>query len=257
MNLKQTCGLALALSFVLFAHVPAKAESTLQLYVEGATYNFATESWELAPPGSSGGAPFRLWAIGNVSGPGGVGDIDNVRLSAAYDAAAGDIQFTLTPSTTLGYGGYTDPSTPDAPIFLQIVTDGSSPVLGDGKSLPSHGIYGPGVFWQEFLLGDFTAPGDSPHGDFIDSFPTPSVDLGAQINVYEIMVTGPMAEHPVTIHFDLYDTIEASNHATFSPFSHDADVTIVPEPSSLALLGIGAFSLFGARFYRRRRQTCR
>ena len=66
-------------------HRAANAVPILQLYLEGATYDFATESWVLAPGGSSGGDPFRLWAIGNVAGPGGAGTISDVRLSIAYD----------------------------------------------------------------------------------------------------------------------------------------------------------------------------
>jgi len=45
------------------------AVPVLQLYLEGGVYDEATNSWVMAPPGSSGGRPFRLWAVGNVSGP--------------------------------------------------------------------------------------------------------------------------------------------------------------------------------------------
>ena len=228
-----------------------EAEPLLQIYLEGGTYNHETESWDLTPEGSSGGAPFRLWAIGNVAGPGGKGTIGSVRVSFAYDAGYEPLpQLLLIPSTTGGdYGYVTDPSTPVAPEFLQRVTNGSSPVLDGGKPLPAHGIYGPGTVWQEFLLGDFTLT-DSPIGDFIGEFPTSFTESAGQINVYDVYVN---EGHGATVHVDLYNHIEGANHGKFAPFSHDGDgdVHVIPAPSTLVgLVTMAATGLFIA--WRRR-----
>jgi hypothetical protein len=162
-----------------------------------------------------------------------------VRLSVAYDAVDVAPLITLTPSTTGGFGGWTDLLQPDDPTWIQTVTDGSSPILGDGSSLPSHGIFGPGTYWQEFGLGDFTETGDST-GDIIDEFPLFPLGTDGQINVYEISVLNGAG---LTLHFDLYNTVMATNHASFAPFSHDAE--IVPDPGSAVLtmagLGLVAF----------------
>ncbi|MGB9687353.1 choice-of-anchor N protein, partial [Thermogutta sp.] len=127
------------------------AEPTLQIYLEGGLYDTATQSWYLAPPGSSAGEPFRLWIIGDTS----KGPIEEVRLSMAYSsiyrANGVDLAVTITPTTTGGLFGFTDPSTPPPPTFLQYGAEGTQPVLGDGSPLPAHGIYGEGVVWQEWL----------------------------------------------------------------------------------------------------------
>ncbi len=226
-----------------FARI-AQADPVLQLYLEGATYNTNTESWELqSPPGSSSGNPFRLWVIGNVDGPGGHGTINNVRLAVAYDATDSAPLVSLTPTTTGGLGGFFDPSTPINASLLQTVTDGSSPILGNGRALPPHGIYGQGVHWQEFGLGDFELT-DSPVADFISSFPdAPDVGRG-QINVYDISVLNGSG---MSLHFDVYNTIEGSNHARFAPFSHDADgdTNIVPAPAAGMLAMVG-FAMIGS-----------
>jgi hypothetical protein len=239
----------------------AHAVPILQLYLEGGVYNPVTESWEITPPGSSSGAPFRIWTIGNISGPGGAGTIYNVRLAAVYDEAVGDINISLTPALAGGtgtYGGFTDFSLPSLPTLVPrdlASTEGTVPILGDGKPLPQHGEYGEGRVWKEFLLGNFSTV-DSQMGDFIDGFPTPTSALGGQINVYDVSVTGPFGKHPFTIHFDLYDTVYAKNHARskFAPFSHDADgdATIVPEPGSVTLATLGFLGLV-VPFRRRRR----
>lgn len=222
-----------ALSLLLaLAPSPAKAIPVLQLYIEGATYDASSETWL-----AGGLGPVRLWAIGNVNGPGGMGPIGNVRLSAAYQATTGPVTIGLTPSTTGGFGGFLDPSTSPAPTFIQSVTNGSAPLLPDGSSLPSHGIFGPGTHWREFGLGNFTLT-DSPMADFIVSFPSTLFPGTGQINVYEVSVTGTSA-----VHFDLYDTVTAANHAKFAPFSHDAEVPEVPEPAPLALIAIGILAL--------------
>ena len=231
----------------------AHATPILQLYIEGATYNPATESWEATPLNSSSGVPFPLWAIGNVDGPGGKGSISDVRLSVAYDAVDEAPTILLTPGTTGGFGGFTDPSIPTGTgTLLQIVTDGSAPILGIDDALPSHGVYGPGTHWQEFSLGDFTLR-DSPVPDFIDSFPTETIPEAAQINVYDVGVLGGSG---LTMHFDLYGTIERANGARFAPFSHDADAmaTIVPEPASVALFCTGALGALALK-RRRRKKT--
>src|SRR5688572_501687 len=187
-------------AFVLGLASPALAVPILQLYVEGADYDAATETWTL-----TGADTIRLWTIGNVDGPGSKGTIEDVKLSIAYDAGALPT-FSLTPTTTGGYGGFTDPSTADAPTLIQTRTDGSVPLLGDGSPLPSHGEYGSQTWWQEFMLGDFTQT-DSPVADFIDAFPTAEYTDAGQINVYEIGVSG----YTGTIHFDLYDHVQSQN----------------------------------------------
>jgi hypothetical protein len=213
----------------------------LQLYVEGATYDETTESWVV----TDGDGPIRLWCIGNTEGPGSHGDILNVRLAIAYYSADAPVAIGITPSTTGGYGGFTDPSTPSAPTLIQTVTDGSVPQLSDGGDLPSHGIYGEGVDWQEFALGDFTQ-NDSPIADFIGEFPTTGLHADeGQINVYEIDVSGAD-----WFHFDLYDSTQSPTRAVFAPFSHDAEGggnPPVPEPGTVALVGLGIVAFAASR----------
>ena len=250
----------LMLAFFAFAS-EARAVPILQLYLEGATYDHDTESWTLSPEGSSSGEPFRIWTIGNTEGPGGAGTISDVKLAFSWDESFGDLQINLTPGTTGDLGGFTDPSLASVATtddVLHYVSDGELPLLGDGTVLPSHGEYVDGVVWKEFQLGDFDLA-DSPVADFIDLFPDGlGVDAG-QINVYEVsvlMADGSSA-HDVSLHLDLYNHVQAGNKIKykFSPFSHDADgtVTIIPEPASLGLLGLGSLVL--ARRPRRKGTT--
>ena len=176
-------GMAIMICVGLLCTGRALSTPVLQLYIEGATYDTDSESWVLADP-ESGSA--RLWAIGNVEGPGGQGPILDVHLAVAYpEPEDGPVTVTLNLSTTGDYGEFDDPSLSPVPTFLQTVTDGSIPRLNDGSPLPSHGVYGPGIDWQEFALGDFTST-DSPMGDFTGVFPSPEHQDAGQINVYEI-----------------------------------------------------------------------
>jgi len=204
----------------------------LQLYVEGGEYDSATETWVV----HTNGDPIRLWVIGNTGGPEGQ-PIYDVRLAAAYESPESGIDpvFTITGSTTGGYGGFTDPSQASDPTYLQTVTDGSRPTLDDGTPLGPHGIYGAGTDWQEFALGDFELI-DSPLADFMSAFPAAGA-IGAQVNVYEITVSGD----PGWIHFDAYNHV-ASGNSVFAPFSHDSEASPVPEPATavaLACIGLG------------------
>lgn len=246
----------LALGGALCVPMAVQAEPALQIYIEGATYDATTETWVLTSPD-----PFKLWVIGNTEQ---FGTISDVKLSIAYDSALAPT-IGLTSTTTGGFMNYTDPSTPGAAVFSQTVTDGSSPLLGDGSSLPTHGIYGLGTTWTEFLLGDFSLM-DSPLCDFINSVPDGSTcTKDGQINVYEVAISG-VAEGSV-FHFDAYDHYEGAQHFqyVFAPFSHDGEGTSssssgggastsgpVPEPGTLTLMG-GAL-LAGLFLSRRRSQ---
>jgi hypothetical protein len=261
---------------------PALGVPLLQLYIEGATYDTDTETWLLTLESASTQATFRLWAVGNVDGPGGKGTILEVRLAVAYaEGFADDLAIQFTPSTTGGYGGVADPSLPAgaaarsvietslgqviasdpaprlAPDGVLLVDNGGTPVLGDGRNLPSHGVYGPGVVWREYDLGDFWRT-DSPVGDFIGAFPAEWTLSAGQIDVFEVTVTsvdGRMLSG-ATIHFDLYNHIEGwpNSRAVFSPFSHaaDAEVTFLPEPATVLVWSLLAACGAGAALWRRR-----
>src|SRR3990172_11108618 len=80
----------------------AMAIPTLQLYIEGSTYDTDTDTWVIATT-----SPFKLWVIGDV---GAYGPITDVKLSAAVSTSeiVGS-SISLSSSTT---GLIADPSTP-------------------------------------------------------------------------------------------------------------------------------------------------
>lgn len=182
-----------------------------------------------------------------------MGTIFDVKLAVAYDTGLSPL-ISLNSTTTGGFGGVLDPSTPGAAIVIRTSADGEIPKLGDGSDLPSHGIYQAGTTFQEFALGDFTLT-DSNIGDWNGSepFPTTLNKLG-QVNVYEFSVSG--VPDGTSFHFDLYDHVQAPNGARYinAPFSHDGVGTTVhaPEPVTIMLFGSG---LAGLGFWRWRQGT--
>lgn len=238
---------AIVAGLIMICAAESRAVPALQLYIEGATYDTSSQTWV---GDFSSGDTIRLWAIGNVAGAGGKGTIYDVKLSIAYDSADSPNVTSFLSSTTGGYGGFSDPSTPIDATYVQTVTDGSAPLMGDGSSLPSHGIYGAGTSWMEYSLGDF-AVADAMGGDFISSLPSPP-QPGYAINVYAITITGTDF-----VHFDLYDhTVSATSGQIsykFAPFSHDAEGGMLPDGgNTLALLGLG---LVGVGLLIRKRET--
>lgn len=220
----------------------AQGAPILQLYIEGATYRPEDRTWLLeVAPGNS--FEFRLWAIGATES---FGPITAVRLSAAYPSwlrsAASDLAFTLTPTTTGGLGGFTDPSVPPWPTLSAIGGPGTRPLVWDTTYLPPHGVFSSDTVWQEFSLGDFTLT-DSPVANFDQTFPPPTAEKG-QINVYKVTVIYPTPLPEGTwVHFDLYGVNDG--RAVFLPFSHDAEVVVAPTfvisaPPTLLLAAIMA-----------------
>lgn len=120
--------------FSVISTSPAQAVPILQLYMEGGVYDQATETRI-----GEGADPLRIWAIGNVNGPGSAGDIFDVKLAIFYDSIYEPVNISLAEAQADGFGGFTDPTLANTATFLQHVTDGSLPLLGGGASLPNHG----------------------------------------------------------------------------------------------------------------------
>ena len=248
-------GLA-ALAAVVAVSAPASAVPALQVYIEGATYDDDAESWKITAPSNQ---PLRLWAVGNVDGPGGKGPIYDVKAAFAYSTGAGDVTIGITPSTTNGFGGFDDPSVSATPTHLQTNT-GGRPVRADGKKLAKHGVYGNNTVWQEWSFGDFTAT-DSPIADFFEAFPQAPLEASGQINAYEVSVTGLNEGEWVNV--DIYGYIlnkKGRVKSVFAPFSHNAEfaqfsansTTDVPEPGAALIFAAGMFIVLRKRVNKKR-----
>lgn len=207
---------------------PAMALPILQMYIEGARYDQDTETW------ISNQSNLNLWVIGNV---GEYGPIVDVQLAAAFlTGETGSISITPSSTTLLP-----DPSVSATPVFNPTVGgDGTTPLMSSGDPLPDHGIYGSGVSFSQWGLGDFSLT-DSAIGDFSYGFPT-STPTSGQINVYSISITGYSM-----VHFDTFNHVESPSHVLFGPYS---EASAIPEPTSMLLLAMGlagAVGLWGRR----------
>jgi hypothetical protein len=120
-----------------------------------------------------------------------------------------------------------------------------TPTTGDGSPLPSHGVY-PADF-ATYFMGDFGLL-----ETVYDMQPGESGSAMGEIKTVDVSILGYS-----NVHFDAYDHILAGNRIKykFAPFSHDAEHNnVVPEPSSLLLLGSGLLGI-GSAFLRKRRNS--
>ncbi|MFT5489248.1 MAG: hypothetical protein ACI9JL_003517 [Paracoccaceae bacterium] len=256
---KATLTGLVAVCAVLIYAPTASAVPALQVYIEGATYDDDEESWKITSPAN---APLRLWAVGNVAGQGGKGPITDVKAAFAYSSGAGNVTINITPTTTSGFGGFTDPSVAAAPTLIATHTDGSRPVRSNGKKLSKHGVYGKNTHFQEWALGDFTLT-DSPIADFMDAFPEAPVEASGQINAYDINVTGLVEGE--WVHVDLYGSVlnkRGRVKSVFAPFSHDAEFALlsagpignteVHAPGAMLIFSAGLFLIARKRRNKKR-----
>lgn len=245
--MRRLFGLTILTTLLLLGQHTACAAPVLQLYLEGGGYDEASGTWVLTPAGSSSGAPFRLWVIGNVDGPEGQGTVKDARLAVAYSGDHLGLVILLTPSQIDRdhFTDFVDPSVPIVPTLNTtvqtslgmittgpdgVVTNGSAPMLADGSSLPAHEVYGAGTVWQEYSLGDLVLT-DSPVGDFAGSFPAFLSPDAGQINVYEVSVIGGSGAR---VHLDLCGAVDDAEGASAVFFDDaDAEVIVAPEPATL------------------------
>lgn len=245
---------ALAITAVVMAMAaPAMAIPTLQVYIEGASYEAESETW------LTSNGDFTLWVVGSFN----VGEsILDVRLSAAYaHGDMGTIVFTPTAANNATFGT-TDTNEGFVPS-LQYVADGTAPVdldgdgdidvtpvQSDGTNLPNHGAFGSGTDWKQWQLGDMLNATETYIADFQAPFAPgdPMSSHQGQILAYNVSVSGFSAG----ITFDAFNHVEPArmSGSVFAPFSHNAGV--IPEPTSMTLLGLGLTGW--AIAFRRRRK---
>lgn len=215
---------ALLLGVLVLTCGVAQAVPSLQLYIDGGTYDAVTETWVASS------APFTLFAAGSKKPNCTI--IDEVLLyisvsQADYNTAGaitimgaiGEPANVLAVNELLGSGG----TPPDA----------NSP--GTPPDLSPHGIF-PAYYWAvslpDLLVGSAgeTVPDYQPgETGFADG----------DIQRYIVSVSGFE-----TVHFDLTGRSFLPNgkpKINFAPYSHDAEYGDgkVPEPSTLLLLGMG------------------
>lgn len=158
----------------------------------------------------------------------------------------GDYQLTLSESDGMDYDAYRESymnQDPDPSTYGW--AENSTPLMGDGSPLPSHGVF-PTDFY-EYFVGDLgrneTIYNYIPGDEWMDEAP-------GQTKIFHVSVQGY-----TWVDIVAYDHVILSENKAryvFSPFSHDGAST-VPEPATMLLLGTGMIGLALGRYRRQRR----
>ncbi len=213
------------LLLVMLVAVPAAFSfPVLQLYIDGANYDAASETWVTTA------SSFDMYVIGNAV-------MNDVMVSMALDLDQainpnGDVSVNVQGTKT-GITDYSSWTYGYAPLSFD-------PASWDGGNddLQTHGVYP--AWFSEFNAGDFSLVGaiediqpPSTWNPTMGYLPSGNPHLG-QIRKYSINVTGGIG-----VHFDAYTLNADGSIDKFAPFSHDAGTSPVPEPASMLLFGLG------------------
>ncbi len=222
----------LVLTIGLMIAPAANAVPDIQLFIEGATYDWGTETWV------SSSSSINLYVI-----------------------SANDAKTDIIVCMALGPGD--DPSgilvdfqgtivNPDDWVYGYAPIDNEYENWDGGEDLPQHGIYPAyfaevhtGAYDLSQIVGDVQP---DENGDYWD----PSTGNGiankpGQYKVFSVDVTGPFTY----VHFDAYTLNLDGTVDKFAPFSHDA--SIIPEPGTVMLMGSGLLGLGLSAIRRRKR----
>ena len=193
------------LAVLLFA-ATSFAVPTLQIYSPDATYNHNTESWQIFDD------EFELYVV-----------VANLNKNAIYDVT---LVAALAQSDTPVDGALTiEGTTLNAADFEYGTPPESDP-------LPPHGVYP--TNYAEFLVASVTTPG--PFVEVPDYSPDPDAGTSLYGQVFKFNVTTTYE----FVQFDAYGFEGSPDGKRIkAPFSHDAHTGDVPEPTTLALFGLG------------------
>ncbi|MDH4208709.1 MAG: choice-of-anchor N protein [Anaerolineae bacterium] len=200
---------------------PAEAVPDLQLYIEGAEWDDATETWVTTT------SDFNLWVIGANQAIGGVkvaaaleSDADPTSGTVTLESAIESVSYSGSGGSGDGGGGFAN----------------GTPTMGNGSPLPPHDIYP--TWFGTVNVGDFLTPYTET---VYDMQPGETGSAPGEIQYVHVTIEGFER-----VHFDAYNhTIIGKYKARFAPFSHDAG--IVPEPGTLLLLCPGIAGLLVVR----------
>jgi hypothetical protein len=210
------------LASVLLATAPwANAIPALQLDATGGVYNNSVQSTSISSD------VIDLWAL---------------LTSAPVSSGTYWVDVAITPKTTSAQnlGSFTFNGTP--------VNVTSGMTLGN-PGLPPHGVYN--TYYKEFSFTFNLSNKITPYDVSLDAgHPASHVNSGGSgfYNQFSIDLSG-LSEN-VEVWFDFYHKDISGAVDANAPFSHDV-FTVVPEPTSFVLTGIGLLMLF--RVIRRRK----
>ena len=210
----------------------AGAVPSLQLFIDGATYDWGTQSWVTT------GSEFDLYLVSANTIKDDV--IISMALGQMDDPSGVEIDFDGTAVN------------PDDWVYGFGPIDNMAEEWNGGLDLPRHAVFPTNyteIHTGSYGLGENV--GDV-QPDELGNFWNPATGEGdanqfGEVRVFHITTGGAFTR----LHFDAYTLNPDGSINEFAPFSHDA--TVVPEPGTILLLGTGLLGVGLTTFRRRKR----
>ena len=230
---------ALAAALVLGVCAPARADLEIQLSTNGTSYTKVDSkpSGSVAlyglPSATFGGITFQV--LNTISDSPGGGS--SASLMGGATSVSNLTSKTQTVYIKLGDTGYTTPKTP--PGFIQLVSS-----VGGAVSVPNKAN---ALVFQSYID---PANGQNSLAGFTPGSQTPGIS-GTPVQSFNNSTLSTISHLATTYSVTEFLKITLGARSAFN-FSASTTVSLVPEPSSLAIAGLGMLGMIGYGIRRRR-----